>query len=659
MRLPVLRSLASGLLLLAAARAELAASFTSGEATDTRIDRLPAILVEAGESPTPFLPAGPFEVTWTGKLVIPERQRLHFSFEGEGSATLTIDGEETFAEEGTLGAGKSDRLRLNPGEHDFQLSYRSKEDGSGRFRLFWEERSFPRQSIQPGAFATEAKPSPERLGRELFAASHCAKCHLPATGLGTAPMGEMLEIAPLLADTGGRLNEGWLSEWILSPASLKPDTRMPALVDASTDEGKQQAADLAAWMVTLKLTETPAAPDPALARVGGEHFHRLGCVACHSRPDSAEAAPGRVPLHLVSRKFRPGALVAFLKKPDQWYPHIGMPDFQLSDEEANALAAWLLEASDQVKRNEPQLPEGDASKGAELAKQANCGACHAGLPLDTTGIPPLEAIFEKDWSTEGCLTGKPGLPHFNLDDAEKAALVRFSKAGTGPLKRHVPAEYASRKLHALRCTSCHAVDDVRSLLETTHVETNDLVAHVEGENEKLDQSRPHLTLVGEMLHASYIESMIDGRAEPGPRPWLDMRMPAFHSHAAPLAEGFARLHGVVPGSPDDPEPDADLAATGRQLVGAEGFGCTTCHGIGEIKPTAAFEVEGVNFALAHQRLRKEWFMRWMDNPRRVTADTKMPVYSENGESVRTDILEGDAARQFDAIWHYLMSVPEE
>jgi hypothetical protein len=150
-----------------------------------------------------------------------------------------------------------------------------------------------------------------------------------------------------------------------------------------------------------------------------------------------------------------------------------------------------------------------------------------------------------------------------------------------------------------------------------------------------------------------MEGMINGKPTGGrPRPWLDMRMPAFHAHAAGMADGLARLHGVEPGKPEAPQVDAALAEIGKKIIGADGFGCTTCHGVGSAKPTAAFEVEGINFALAHERLRKEWFMRWMDNPASVTPGTKMPRYSEEGKSQRPE-LDGDAAKQFDAIWNYI------
>ncbi len=635
--------LASGI-----SRGELAATFEASGAKDTRADRLPALLVKAGESPTPFLAAGEFGVTWTGKLVLNDRLRLAFSFEGEGKATLTIDGEEVHTEEGTLGATASKSARLNRGEHDISIAYRSKPDGSGRFRLFWEERAFPKQSVPATVFKAEVAMDPARHGRLLFAENHCSKCH---TGSGT--MTELYEFGPILAASGSRLNEAWLAEWISNPAALRPDTRMPALVDASTPEGKQQAADLAAWLMSQKIGDAGPAPDKTLAQKGGEHFHRLGCVACHNQPGGT-ADPTRIPLSNVAAKFQPGALAGFLKKPDTYYSHIGMPDFGLSDAEANELSAYLLDACGKTERKAASFPKGDASKGMAVATALNCAACHAGAGIPNTTLPNLDAIFTKDWAATGCVSGKPGpkVPKLALTDTERAALVAFSKKGVAPLTRNVPVESAAAKIQSLHCAGCHSMDGHASLLESVHVETNSLVAHVAGENEKLDQTRPHLTFIGEMLHASYLESMINGAAGQRPRPWLDMRMPAFRAYSSGLATGLARMHGVEPGKPDVPTPDAALADIGKKLAGTDGFGCTTCHGVGPVKPTAAFEVEGVNFALSHQRLRQEWFTRWMDNPSSVTPSTKMPRYSEEGKSQRPE-LEGDAAKQFEALWNYI------
>jgi mono/diheme cytochrome c family protein len=335
-----------------------------------------------------------------------------------------------------------------------------------------------------------------------------------------------------------------------------------------------------------------------------------------------------------------------------------MPNFRLTDSEADELAAFLLTASAKVEKKHPEFPKGDATKGAALAASLNCGSCHAGTaPFDTTTIPPLEAIFKKDWAAAGCVANKtPGkMPQMALTDDEKLALIAFSKKGIEPLQRNVPAESAAAQLKSLHCTNCHSIDGKASLLESVHTETKELTAHVKGENEKIDQSRPQLTYIGEMLHSSYIESMLAGTVKERPRPWLDMRMPGFPNFATGLSAGLARIHGVEPSKPEDVAPDKTLADIGKKLITKEdGFGCVTCHGVGASPPTAVFEVEGVNFALSHERLRHEYFTRWMENPPAITPPTKMPRYGDNtGKTQRTDVLDGDAAKQFEAIWNFI------
>lgn len=653
-------------LALASAQAELSATFKAGEATDSRLDRLPALLVKAGEPATPFVGPGPFEVIWTGKLVLPERQRLAFSFEGTGSATVSIDGKSLLEESGTLGTKASESTRLNPGDHDITITYKSQPDGSGRFRLFWEEKAFPKQSVPPGAFKTEAAEPVklgelQRQGRQLFATNNCAKCHVPANGLGATPMPETSEFAPLLFSEGERVTGEWLERWIAAPHTLRPSTRMPALVDASTEAGRQQSADIAAFIQTQKIGGEPGKPvDKALAQKGGETFHTLGCVACHTLPSQAEPDKDhkRIPLNNVASKYQPGALVAFLKKPDALHASSSMPDFRLSDEEAAGLASFLTTASTGKETKLPgSAPKGDDKRGEALVKALNCGSCHPGLPMAEKAVAPaLDAIFAKDWSASGCAAppAKRGkAPVLNLDDNERLALVAFSKTGSTPLTRDTPAEYVRREITSQRCVACHAIDGKASLLDEVHNDSRSLVADLKHLDERVAQNRPHFTFLGEMLHASYIQAMLDGTAQPEPRPWLLMRMPAFHSRAQALAEGFARLHGIEPGKPGEVKVDPAHAEIGKKLFSAEGFGCITCHAMGDAKPTAAFEVEGVNLKLAHDRLRDEYFYRWMDNPPSVTPGTKMPRYAEGNQSQRTDVLEGDARKQYEAIWEYL------
>ena len=646
------------------ARADLVATFSRDGITDSRLDRFPALAVQAGEPATPFFTPGAFQVVWKGKLVLPRRERLTFSFEGLGTASLKIDGKDVLAGFGNLAEKASESTRLNPGDHEVELSYSSQADGSASFRLYWEEASFTRQTIPPSAFKADPTEATtlgalQRRGREIFAAQNCVKCHSTTSGFGASPMPEIAEIGPILFGSGDRVSEDWLRKWIGSPQGLKPTTSMPSLVDVSTEEGRQQAGDLAAYVASLK-SGSPASPatDPSLAQEGGVHFHELGCAGCHNLPDKGLSDPTRVPLNNVASKYLPGALGAFLKQPDAYHPFIKMPNFRLSDAEANSIAAFLTKYSAGQETKLPHdLPAGDATRGAKVASSLQCGVCHPGMPLSPETAPAsMDAIFKKDWLANGCVAsaGKRGkAPHLNIDDSDRVALVAFSKAGADSLSRDTPAEYVTRQIGALRCTACHGIDGKAALLADVQSDTAALVAHLPKINERVDQSRPQLSFTGEMLHTTAIESMINGTADPRPRPWLAMRMPSFKIQAPALAKGFSKLHGVEPNKPAEITVDPAQAEIGKTLAGSAGFACTTCHGIGDLKPTAAFEVEGINFKLVPNRLRADYYHRWMDDPKSVTPSTKMPLYSKDGKSQRTDILEGDAKKQFEAIWQYL------
>ena len=659
------RFLALTAIMVGTANAELTATFTQNGKTDVRLDRMAAISVPADQPATPFLESGKFEVVWTGAIELKERRRLYFSFEGKGKASLTIAGKKAVAEEGTLGAEKSKRLRLNPGLHQIVVSYSSAQDGSANFRLYWEEEGMPRQTIPPTVFSTAPSDAAklgelQRHGRIAFTEQNCAKCHAPEQGFGATPMPEIGEIGPILAGLGERVTEQWLKKWMADPKALKPTTHMPQLVDPTTPEGLQNASDLAAFLASSKmgLPASPA-PDASLAKEGGVHFHELGCVACHY--PAADGAGGdesrRVPLNNVATKYLPGQLVAFLKKPEAYHPFTGMPNFQMSDEEANSIAAFLrMESEGKETGMDYEFPAGDTTRGAAVAESLHCGTCHPGLPGGVSTAPGLDTVFKADWDEKGCLAEgdkRPELPVLNLGDGDLEGLLAFSKTGTDSLKRDSSSEFASHQMEAKRCNSCHALDDESALLSSLHSTTKKYAAHIHDLDERVDQSRPQLTFVGEMLYTSYIEAMLKGTAKPRPRPWLGTRMPAFGAYASPLAEGLSRLHGFEPSGPAEVETYPELVGIGKSLIGSEGLGCTTCHGIGDMEATAAFEVGAVNFELVPQRLREGYFYRWMDHPAAVIPGSKMPRYADGNKSPRGDILDGDAGKQYEAIWQWL------
>ena len=72
---------------------------------------------------------------------------------------------------------------------------------------------------------------------------------------------------------------------------------------------------------------------------------------------------------------------------------------------------------------------------------------------------------------------------------------------------------------------------------------------------------------------------------------MHARMPGFGAWAAPLTTSLVAEHGMPQDEAFVATDKAD-AAVGRMLVGLEGYGCITCHGVGDEPPMAAFEAVG-------------------------------------------------------------------
>jgi len=625
-------------LLIASAQANLTSVTTTAEGkASTTQSRLPALTVLKSTPPAPGLAPGKFTTIYSGKLIIPKRYRLYFSFSGQGNASLKIGDKELLT--GVITGENSERIRLNPGEHPVEIRYSSLDDGSGDFRLHWQERkAFPKEPIPATAFTEIDTPVDPA---HIIASHNCLKCH-SAGDLGPHALPELSDPGPDLTNIGQRRNQAWLTRWIAEPDKLKPTTTMPAMVDHTKPEGAQAAADIAAYLATLKTKPNPD-PYPALkpSKTGGQHFHDLGCAACHTKPSVSEPDfdNKRIPLNNIAAKFKEGSIITFLQNPQAHNKAVKMPNFGLSSDEATALAQYLVEESTGRHTPDPsEFPPGNAQEGHKLVQTLNCATCHTGLPASTKPAPDFSAL--KDWS-QGCKG-----PRLNLTKEEQASL---KPAALPLLKNDTPAAFATRQVADLRCNSCHEHDGKGSLLSTVHADTKSLVAHVKGHAEKVEQSRPPLTHMGAMLHTPFLSSMLKG--EKRVRPWLDMRMPAFPHYADKLAQGLAHQHGLKSSSPAPAEGDIKA---GENLISMQGYACITCHGVGDKPALAAFEVQGINFSHVHERLRPEYFYQWMHNPIRLVPDTKMPKYTNDDDTgLRGDLLEGDAKKQFEAIRAYL------
>ncbi|MDP6116928.1 MAG: cytochrome c, partial [Planctomycetota bacterium] len=644
----------------------------SSPAVDIRSERMVSLYVPAGSSPSPFLPAGRFKATWKGSLMHDLKEEFTFSAKGMGKFKLTLNGQPTL--DGNLNPKnpiKSKPVYLNNGANEFMAQFESPGKGDSQVRLYWESKEFPPEPISMARFTHDAgKPfhrgrDRERDGRLLVAKYRCLSCHKDKTGATAgSSYPELTKDAPTLEGIGSRLNTAWMMQWLMDPKSFRSDGTMPSLFHDEEDLPK--ARDIAGYLGTLRAGKAESEKEFTDEQsAGGKKLYRdLACASCHTSGE-AEAFEGitRIPHDHLTSKWQPAALVEFLKKPEQHYKWTGMPNFGLSPAEAEQLAAYLLSENDQEHDSSEVLGgEPDIANGKKLVESSGCLNCHSLKTENRFTAPALHEIAEDKW-TDGCLSEKPSgdAPFFQLSKSERDSLLAFAATDWKSLASVSPAEYAQFKFRELRCGNCHSRDAHESpwadiVTPDDSEEAEDDEDATEDVEDRLSLSPPRLTWVGEKLRSDWTEKFIAGHIKYKPRPWLSARMPAFPAHAKALAEGFALQHGLPPKPDSQPRPNAVLSEQGRKMIGPTGFSCNACHNIGEKKSIGVFEAPGINFAHARDRLQKEYFLRWIAIPLRIEPETRMPQFIEYGKkSPFANIFEGDANKQFDAMWHYLLS----
>jgi cytochrome c2 len=605
-----------------------------------------ALHVPEGTPPSPFLKPGRFTARLTGLVKTSLKGDYRFRVAGAGAVSLTINSQKVI--EADLSTNPTATVELVKGYNQIDLFYQSPIRGDATVRLYWTGEGFNEEPVPPDEITMRGDDEAllagqqKRDGRQLFGTMGCSRCHALPGNLKAADcaMPELEHRAPSLVDAGHRFSEAWLATWIADPRSIRRDATMPKLASAA------DGVDLAAYVASLKSGAAPADNVAGDAASGEKNFQKLGCVACHHLQDPAKDDDfGRVGLKHVGAKFRPGALAAFLKAPTKHYPWIRMPDFKFTDKEAADLAAFLSKHSD----NSDAPKAGQPDRGAKLFKELSCARCHATSAKEDVSLPVLPAPTKL---TQGCLAEREHgkAPDFEMSNDSRRALRAFLATDGSSLTRETAAEFSLRQVKSLQCVSCHRRDGVVPRWHNVH--------EAEGDGSQLE-FLPILTWTGQKLKPDWTVKLLAGLHDHRARPWLKTRMPAFPTRAEQLAVGLSHEHGYGVNDDPRPKPDAQLAEIGKKLLPqAGGFNCVQCHGVGKTPPVAPFEAHGINLLDAAERLRYEYYARWMLDPPRVDITTRMQKIAVDGKTTALrDVEGGDARRQFDAIWHYLQTLP--
>jgi cbb3-type cytochrome oxidase cytochrome c subunit len=612
------------------------------------------LYVESGAPPTPFLPGGRFTATWEGAIRAELRGSYLFQAELNGKLTVEINGKVALEAAGEGGASPlSKAVPLNKGTNAFKAIFVSPGQADAFVRLSWAEKGPFTAPVPLAAFSHAVddglqKATQLRFGRELFLDHRCIKCHADPELLG-AGMPELMMDAPSLDGIGARRHYDWMARWILDPKSIRPSALMPKLL--AGPQAKEDAEAIASYLASLQTggvdpVETPYRSIQSVPKGDGEPspasgrkplYERLHCGDCHNPPNAQNPDPKKLSQQRVGEKFPPGKLAQFLRAPEASYAWIRMPNFHLSQKEAEELEAWLFAAAPKVPRTVAPTDPSVVAKGKRLVQTMGCLNCHV-LKLDNQyAAPPLAALAADKWS-QGCLAEKRAAnaraPDFGFAPGEREALTALGRSGRAALARHVPAEFAERQTRALNCQACHGQID--------------LVPPLELLGGKLKPEWAAKFMAGDFPHKMRFDF------HPNGEPWLEARMPAYKSRAAFLATGLAEQQGYPPKSTAESPVNTDLAELGRKLVGKDGgFSCVSCHAVGPLPALEVFESEGIDLALSADRLQPDYYRRWFRAPTSIDPQTKMPVYFDDGKSPLTEILDGDGEKQITAVWEYL------
>jgi mono/diheme cytochrome c family protein len=455
--------------------------------------------------------------------------------------------------------------------------------------------------------------------------------------------------------------------------------------------------------------------DVASSNRGKVLFTTAGCAACHAntpnaptkkpREDDDPPAPydalgsfyglgsstgpqGTYDLGALGSKTQPPILVQYLLNPLKTNPHGRMPAMGLNSNEALDLARFLCRTMDakidRTKATDPPISPKELAKeipekqgaaflnslpdiqwrilGLQLFTSKGCANCHT----VTTGgqslpkkefrhfqMPKPMQLDPKDNNPfdEACVrdVDKPNVvPNFGFLDKEKRdALNAYVKSimNTGfPNKEGSVIQDSRAAMKRFLCLNCHTKDGEGGI----SADLSDQMKQLEKAENADSVQPPRLTGIGHKARTAWLDEVLlkGGRA----RPWMGLRMPQYGTEnvgflptALAHAEGTLADTGVAAA-----KPNPALLADGRTLTGKDGHGCIACHDISGI---VGGGTRGTDLALVPNRLRRDWFDRWMDNPQRLAPGTQMPQYFLGGKA-QVPLLDADPVKHTAAMWDY-------
>ena len=568
-----------------------------------------------------------------------------------------------------------------------------------------------------GTFDEEGAPDPDpfelEAGRQLYHSVGCVACHAPLEKprdlerpfwlfeAGIEPGAAGADSGRGLDHVRAKFTHAGLTRFLRDPLAVLPSGRMPSLA-LEGGEARRVAAYLLSGEVRADAVPRPEVPglvceafegDPngspwafagqepvrseIVAGIDGLPAHREEAFGFRFRGFLRPPAEGDYTFHLSSDDGShlciDGELVvdnggdhAMSEKSGAVHLDRGRHAIEVDFYERGGEQGLELEWSgaglergpidarflSHWERGEPETEAfvADAERalaGRERFEALHCAACHPIPDLHAANVvAPKLADLRLD-AGAGCLAEdvRAALPHYALSGADRAALEAVLRARGRLADPLDDSDELERALRRFDCRACHARDGTGGpqpdrLAYFTASEDLDL-----GNEGRLP---PHLDGVGAKLRAEWLRRVLAEGASA--RPYLATRMPRFGvGNVGSLAELLARVDGAPP---HDESEDVDPVQIehGRRLASSGALGCIQCH---DLSGFDALGLGALDLATTFERIRPAWFRKLMLDPKSVGMNSRMPEFWQRGLSPIRDVLDGDPARQTEALWSWL------
>ncbi len=506
-------------------------------------------------------------------------------------------------------------------------------------------------------------------------------------------------LGPDLTNVGNKVSREWIYKWLKDPRTVT-DADGNVTVDGVAMEPRMpkfQLSDLELRALSAYLSMQHVKPlgahrlasgrasvspgDGDAADQGQITFNQLFCVTCHAlavdRGGETTLIGGDIGPELtkVGSKVKPDWLIAWLRDPQSYLEHTGMPRYEWSDKDLYQVSQFILTklTDPELLKDVPKLVPPTVEEvqfGQRLFVEKGCAECHV-----IQGVVP-RSDFGPDLSALGMAAG-PFLVEVKSAGSLSAPL-HFVRNDT----RHL--EIGVSQIPRSMITYLQAkITDPASVTPETHMprfhlsqtDLDDLTTAllsmsgppISGKSQnQLIIERPHKEFhpdgeMGQLYHRfkCYQCHMINGyggtlapdlsyegsRSQPqwlidfleNPqtlRPTLTVRMPHFNmseKDAATIANYLSstlQKPDVHSEATDQKEFSPEMAERGMQLFEVK-YKCQSCHTIG-----SSGGYVGPSLNNAGNWLNPAWIEAWLNDPQALVPGTIEPRQSFSGDEKR-------------------------